>query len=39
MFVMVFMILRYGLFGIFADVALILNVVLLLAILTCSVRR
>ncbi|MGC9952651.1 MAG: protein translocase subunit SecD [Rhizomicrobium sp.] len=32
--VAVFMILRYGLFGVFADVALTLNVVLLLAILT-----
>ena len=32
--VAVFMILRYGLFGIFADVALTLNVVLLLAALT-----
>jgi protein-export membrane protein SecD len=32
--VAVFMILRYGLFGLFADVALTLNVVLLLAILT-----
>jgi protein-export membrane protein SecD len=32
--VAVFMILRYGLFGVFADVALTLNVILLLAILT-----
>jgi SecD/SecF fusion protein len=32
--VAIFMILRYGLFGVFADVALTLNVVLLLAILT-----
>jgi SecD/SecF fusion protein len=32
--VALFMILRYGLFGIFADVALTLNVVLLLAVLT-----
>jgi protein-export membrane protein SecD len=32
--VAVFMILRYGLFGVFADVALTLNVVLLLAVLT-----
>src|SRR6202012_5197434 len=32
--VAIFMILRYGLFGIFADVALTLNVVLLLAALT-----
>jgi SecD/SecF fusion protein len=32
--VAVFMILRYGLFGLFADVALTLNVVLLLAVLT-----
>jgi preprotein translocase subunit SecD len=33
-FVAVFMILRYGLFGVFADIALTFNVVLLLAILT-----
>jgi protein-export membrane protein SecD len=33
-FVAVFMVLRYGLFGLFADVTLIFNVVLLLAILT-----
>lgn len=32
--VAVFMILRYGLFGLFADVALVFNVVLLLAVLT-----
>jgi SecD/SecF fusion protein len=32
--VVAFMILRYGLFGVFADVALTLNVVLLLAVLT-----
>jgi protein-export membrane protein SecD len=32
--VAVFMILRYGLFGVFADIALTLNVVLLLAVLT-----
>jgi SecD/SecF fusion protein len=32
--VALFMILRYGLFGVFADVALTLNVILLLAILT-----
>jgi protein-export membrane protein SecD len=32
--VAVFMILRYGLFGVFADIALTLNVILLLAILT-----
>ena len=32
--VAVFMILRYGLFGVFADVALTFNVVLLLAVLT-----
>jgi len=32
--VAVFMILRYGLFGVFADVALTLNIVLLLAIMT-----
>lgn len=32
--VAIFMILRYGLFGLFADVALTLNVVLLMAILT-----
>jgi protein-export membrane protein SecD len=32
--VAIFMVLRYGLFGVFADVALTLNVVLLLALLT-----
>jgi len=32
--VAIFMILRYGLFGVFADIALTLNVVLLMAILT-----
>ncbi|MDE2462102.1 MAG: protein translocase subunit SecD [Alphaproteobacteria bacterium] len=32
--VVIFMVLRYGLFGVFADVALTLNVVLLFAILT-----
>lgn len=32
--VAIFMVLRYGLFGIFADVALTLNVILLLALLT-----
>ena len=32
--VAIFMILRYGLFGVFADVALTLNVVLLMAVLT-----
>jgi len=32
--VCLFMVLRYGLFGLFADVALLLNVVLLMAILT-----
>jgi len=32
--VAIFMILRYGLFGVFADIALTLNVILLLAILT-----
>jgi protein-export membrane protein SecD len=32
--VAVFMVLRYGLFGVFADVALLLNLILLMAILT-----
>jgi protein-export membrane protein SecD len=32
--VVVFMILRYGLFGVFADVALVFNVILLMAVLT-----
>ena len=36
--VALFMVLRYGLFGVFADIALTLNVVLLLAALT-AVRR
>ncbi len=33
------MIARYGMFGVFADVALTLNIVLLLAALTCSAPR
>jgi protein-export membrane protein SecD len=32
--VVVFMVLRYGLFGLFADVALVFNVILLMAVLT-----
>jgi protein-export membrane protein SecD len=32
--VVIFMVLRYGLFGIFADVALVFNVIILLAVLT-----
>ncbi len=37
--VALFMIARYGLFGLFADVALTLNIVLLMAVLTLFGRR